>query len=59
MDHTRNTANTEDLIHLTKYEQISFKGKHWAKEDMSTFAEYYPDTYSSMQQENAQYLMTL
>lgn len=58
MDHTRNMSNTEDLIRLTKDEQISFKGKHWAKEDMSTFAEYYPGTYSSIRLENAQYLMT-
>lgn len=41
-------ANTEDIIHLTKGEQISFKGKHWLKEDMSTFAEYYPGTYFSV-----------
>lgn len=59
MDHTRNMVNTVGLIHLTKDEQISFKGKHWGKEDISTFAECYPGTYSSIWLKNAQYLMAM
>ena len=52
-------AETEDLLHLTKAEQVSFKGKHCTKEDLSTSAVYNPGTYSSMLLENAQYLMAL
>jgi len=59
MDHTRYMAETEDLLHLTKAEQVSFKGKHCTKEDLSTSAVYNPGTYSSMLLENAQYLMAL
>lgn len=49
-------VNNGDLTQLTRDEQISFKSKYQAKEDMSTFAEYYPNL---LRLENAQYLMAL
>lgn len=52
-------VNNGDLTQLNKDEQISFKGKHQAKEDRSTFAEYYPGIYSPVRIENTQYLMAL
>lgn len=55
----RNIVSNGDLTQLSKDEQISLKGKHQTKEDMSIFAEYYPGIYSTVRLENAQYLMAL
>lgn len=52
-------VNNGDLTQVSRDKQISFKGKYQAKEDMSTFAEYYLGIYFPVRLENAQYLMAL